>query len=387
MDQEKIPPSFKLERFFAKYEFSVKHLLCCSDAEAIQMTDLIARADEECKTMWNNLQLSYIESTGHPLLRAEICKLYPGITPEETQVVVPQEGIYIAMKAFMDTFVKDKPASRPHVIATFPGYQSLYGNLELDGADVTYWKPQYCEDKGWEFDIGQLKTLLKPDTKLLVVNFPHNPTGWQPNHQQWQQLIALCKERNIYLFSDEMYRLSNNTETEALPSACTLYNNAVTLCGLSKTFALPGLRIGWLSTKNKELMEKFQSFRDWLTICSSTPSEVLAIIALRNKDWVIEHTMNIIKTNLTILEQFLKKHSDSLEWHRPDASTVAFIKVKNKVLKQHSGSVAKWCDYLAHHAEVLLLPSTAYDYEDGFVRIGFGRRNMKEALKTLEKHI
>ena len=117
---------------------------------------------------------------------------------------------------------------RPHVIATFPAYQSLYENLRTDGCDVSRWCPKLL-DSGWCFNLEDFRSQLRSDTRILVVNFPHNPTGYIPSHETWLEIVNICKERDILLFSDEMYRLTNNDGTPPYPSACSLYDNAITL--------------------------------------------------------------------------------------------------------------------------------------------------------------
>ena len=197
-----------------------------------------------------------------------------------------------------------------HVIAPFPAYQSLYANLTSIGCTVDKWEPEFVEEvreeveeengqenerrkiiQGvWRFSVSSLRKLIKPETKMLVVNFPHNPTGAVLSPKEWEELISFCRARKIVLFSDEMYqylkddgvdRKDNGSLSSTHTSACVLYDGATTLCGLSKSFSLPGLRIGWLATRNLALMEKLKSLKDYLSICSSAPSEVLALIAVR----------------------------------------------------------------------------------------------------------
>ena len=186
---------------------------------------------------------------------------------------------YICSVTFMCyyVFACRKSAGPFHAIATYPAYQSLYENLHTLNCDLDYWTVQDTEAR-WDFSLDCLKQLLKPSTKLLVVNFPHNPTGFIPTVEQWEAIVDLCKQRDIFLFSDEMYRLSNNDGSAPLQSASAICENSMTLCGMSKTFALPGLRIGWLATRNKDVMNMMQTFRDYTTICSPGPSELLATI-------------------------------------------------------------------------------------------------------------
>ncbi len=269
-------------------------------------------------------------------------------------------------------------------MATFPAYQSLYENLHTLGCDVSYWKPQ-LKQSGWSFSVDDLHTLIQEDTRVLVVNFPHNPTGFVPSNDTWKEIIHICKDRNILLFSDEMYRLTNLDGEEPYPSACSIYDNAITLFGLSKTFGLPGLRIGWLCTRNKELMKDMASFKDYLTICSSAPSEILALIAVRNHHKLRHRTLQTLNTNLELLESFFKKYSNLFDWHKPSACTTTFVQLKRPLLEMGGGSAEGVCDLVRREADVLLVPASMYDYPDQYVRLGFGRSNLPQALQALDQ--
>src|SRR5687767_14255499 len=122
---------FKLERYFAKYEFSTRYLLSSSDCDGLMQSELLAAADVECRALWDNLKLGYTESLGHPLLRKEIAQLYEGIDAAEVLVVVPEEGIFIALNALLE--------KGDHLICTFPAYQSLYEIAGGLGCEITPW--------------------------------------------------------------------------------------------------------------------------------------------------------------------------------------------------------------------------------------------------------
>ncbi|PIY80372.1 MAG: aspartate aminotransferase [Candidatus Pacebacteria bacterium CG_4_10_14_0_8_um_filter_42_14] len=362
---------FKLERYFAQYEFSVKYLLSSSDCDGLKQNELLALADSEVKQLWDNLTLGYTESLGHPLLREEIAKLYKGITPENSLVVVPEEGIYIALQSILE--------SSDHVICSFPGYQSLYEISEGLGCEVTRWLPE--EDNGWKFNPDFLEKNIKPNTKLIIINFPHNPTGSMPSIQDFQQIMNIAKEKNIFVLSDEMYRFLEYKEGDRLPSACELYDNAVSLFGMSKTFGMAGARIGWVVTKNEELYKKMATFKDHTTICSSAPSEILSIIALRAKDKIIADNLNLIESNLGLLDTFFSDYAHLFKWNRPIAGTIGFA----KLLK--NSSALEFCQKVVTEANIMLLPSTVYDYGDSHFRLGFGQKNMPEALTKLREYL
>lgn len=366
----KIQP-FKLERYFAKYEFSVKYLLSSSDCDGLEQKELLSLADEETKNLWENLTLGYTESLGHPVLRREIAKLYNSINPDDALVVVPEEGIFIALNTILQ--------EDDHVICTFPGYQSLYEIAESVGCEVTKWQPD--EQQGWKFDPEFLVDNIKPHTKLIVINFPHNPTGYLPSREDFTRILDIAKEHNLYVLSDEMYRFLEFNEQDRLPSACEYYDKAVSLFGMSKTFGMAGVRTGWLVTKDKDLYQKIAAFKDYITICSSGPSEILSIIGLRSRDKIITRHLERISRNLNLLDTFFAKYQNLFEWVKPKAGTICFPKLKMQM------GAYDFCQKVVNEAGIMLLPSTVYDYDDGHIRIGFGRENMAEALEKFDEYL
>ena len=262
--------------------------------------------------------MGYTESLGHPLLREEIAGLYSGIRADDCLVLVPEEGIFIAMNTILN------PGD--HMICTAPGYQSLYEVAEGLGCEVTKWQP--AEENGWRFDPDFLEEHVRDNTRLLVINFPHNPTGYLPSQTDFQRIIDFARKHNLFLFSDEMYRFLEYDQADRLPSACEVYDKAVTLFGMSKTFGLAGARIGWLVTRDRELFNKMESFKSYTTICSSAPSEVLAIMGLRAKDQIIARHLARIARNLGLLDTFFEDYRDRFEWVRPKAGTIAFPRLK-----------------------------------------------------------
>jgi len=361
----KIAP-FELERYFAKYEFNVPYLLSPSDCEPLNMSEILAMADNNSRSLWDNLTLAYTESQGHPLLREEITKLYTNISAEDILVMAPEEGIFVAMNVLLK--------KGAHVITTFPGYQSLYEVAISQECEVSNWLPN---DNG-QFDIQKLFKLVKKETKLIVFNFPHNPTGATITASELYQIIDFAKKHGIFIFSDEMYRFLEYDSNDRLPSVSDIYDDSISLFGMSKTFSLPGLRIGWLTTRNKKIFGQLTYFKDYTTICSSAPSEILAIIALQNKEKIIARNLEIISTNLSLIDEFTWKHSSIFKWKKPKAGTIAFPELKLNT------SIDEFCKKLIDEKGVMLLPSSVYQYDKECVRIGFGRKNMPLALQLFD---
>lgn len=375
---------FGLERFFAKYEFSTPYHLCCSDCEPLSMKQTLEYADEECLQLWENLSLGYTESAGLPLLRDEIAKSYNDlqfpnwslqpICSQDTLVVTPIEGIYIAARALLQP--------EDEIVVPCPSYQGLYEVAKSIGCKVRLWKFEQDEATGEPyFNIDTLRTLMNEKTKLVVTNFPHNPTGSLLSHKELKDVISLCEKYGSYLFSDEMYRGLELNPDDTLPSACQVYSKAISLSGVSKTLGLPGVRIGWLVSKNEEIMRRLKIFKDYTTICPPAPSEILALIALRARHKLIKENLEIIRNGLAALEAFAKGHPNVFQFYKPKGGSICFLKLLR-------GDSHKFCEALVKEAGILLLPSQAFadvEKDECRVRFGVGRKNVPEFLEILNK--
>lgn len=360
---------FALERYFAAHEFSTRFLLSSSDCDGLAMSELLSWADAETRELWDKAYLGYGESRGLPLLRREIAGLYDGLGEAQVLVAAPQELVLIAMSCLLE--------KGDHVVCAFPGYQSLYEIAESIGCRVDRWTP--VEAEGWRFRVDDLLALLRPDTKLLIVNFPHNPTGALPSANDFRRIMAIARERGIRVFSDEMYRFLEIDPADRLPSACEADDRAVSLFGMSKAFGLAGLRVGWLATRDAELLERFAAYKDYTTICGSGPSELLALMGLRARERIIARHRERLARNLALLDAFFARRAADFSWIRPKAGTIGFARLKREP------DAAAFCGRVRRDAGVLLLPSSVYDYGTSHVRVGFGRENMPAALDALDR--
>ena len=364
-------PPFELERYFARHEFSARYLLSSSDCEALTLEELLGMADEEGRRLWATLKLGYTESAGHPRLRALISGQYEGLAPEDVLVATPEEGIFLALQTLL------KPDD--HVVCTFPGYQSLYAIPRALGCRVALWEPE--ASNGWRFDLDRLAGLLRPDTRLVVVNFPHNPTGAVLPPEGFTDLTDLLRQRGIPLFSDEMYRHLEFDPGRTLPAACEVYEMAVSLGGLSKAYGLPGLRVGWLASQNRDVLARAAQLKDYTTICASAPSEILAIMALGRRGTIVARQRERLIANLAVLETFMAAHADVFGWRPPEGGSICF-----PALRRPEGASA-FCRSLVETAGIMLLPSAPFQYGDRHVRIGFGRDNLPEVLDRLAAYL
>ena len=361
---------FALERYFARWEFAAEHLLCASDVQGVPMVDLLALADDETRALWANLALGYTESTGHPLLRREIAGLYESIDPDE---VLTFGGAEEAIFCLVNVLV----GPGDHVIATWPGYQSLYEIARATGADVTL--HELHESTGWALDLALLRRQLTPATRLIVVNLPHNPTGMLPDRATYDALVAIAAEAGAYLLIDEVYRGLEFDEADRLPTGADALSRGVSLGVMSKAFAMAGLRIGWLASHDRDLLTRVAAFKDYTTICSSAPSEILAIIGLRAKEQILGRSRGILAANLELLDVFFDEWSDRFAWVRPTAGSIGFPR-----LTMPGVGIDDFAADLVQAEGVLLLPGSQFGYPGNHFRLGFGRTDLPKALDRLE---
>ena len=362
---------FKLEQFFTKHEFIAPYLLCCSDCESFSVGELL-ELEENSEEELKGLSLGYTETQGNPLLRKEISNLYENIDPDDVIVLLgAEEGIFIFMNVFLD--------KGDHIIVQYPAYQSLFEVAISIGCEVTKW--EMIEQSNWELDIDFLKNSIKNNTKAIVINFPNNPTGYLISKEKFNIIIDIAKKNGIYIFSDEVYRFLEYNDKDRLPAMCDIYYKGISLGDMSKTFALPGLRIGWIATKDKSLIQKIISFKHYTSICNSAPSEFFSILVLRNKEYFIKRNLKLIENNLKLLDKFFDNYNHLFSWVRPQAGVIAFPRIKfNK-------DVEEFCFDLLNKKGVLLMPSTNFDFGGKYFRIGFGRKNMPEALGKLKEYL
>jgi aspartate/methionine/tyrosine aminotransferase len=360
---------FELERFFARYEFAVRHLLCASDVEGWPMADLLALADAETAVLWRDLRLGYTEAPGHPLLRAEIATLYDTIAPDEVLVFSgAEEAIFVAANVLL--------GPGDHAIVAWPAYQSLHEVARATSAEVTL--HELREENGWAIDVDALRSQVTPRTKLIVLNVPNNPTGYVPDAATYQAVAEIAANAGATLLCDEVYRFLERDGVDRLRAGADLGPNGVSVGVMSKSFALAGLRIGWMATHDASLLDRATRFKDYTTICASAPAEILSLIALRARDRVLARSRAIVEGNLTLLDAFFERRGGQVTWVRPRGGPVGFPRITAAV------PVDRFAQGLLEAEGVLIAPASIFGHPGNNFRLGFGRSDLPVALAGLE---
>ena len=359
---------FKLERYFGQWEFSAKILLSSSDPESLRLPELLALADPDGRRRFGELWLGYTESAGLPALREAVAGQYTSCQPGDILVFsAPEEAIFHVAAAVLE------PGD--HMVGITPAYQSSYEIPRTLGAGITL--VPLREDRGWALDLDELASRLTSRTKLIYVNFPHNPTGAMISPAGQWRLVELADSCGACLLSDEVYRGLEFDPAVRLPAAADLYPRAVSLGGLSKAYGLPGVRLGWTACRDAALNQRLLAAKDFTTICAAAPSEVLALIAVRAADQLIGRALAGITRNLELVDGFFAERPGVLGWARPRAGSVGFPELLLDM------PVAEFCRRLVTGHGVLLVPAGMFEFAGNNFRIGLGRSSLPAGLAVL----
>lgn len=365
-------PEFKLETYLAAREFTAPYNLCASDLESRSMHDIIQMSDRETLGLWNELELSYTETQGHPLLREEISKEYAEAIGRDQILCFAgaEEGIYCMAHTLL--------GAKDHAIVITPCYQSL-ASLPKSICSTTEVKLHY--QNNWDLDLKHIEEAIQPHTKLILINFPHNPTGALISHKTQMALVDLARQHGIWIFSDEVYRLLEIDQADRIPPIASVYEKGMSLSVMSKAYGLAGLRIGWIACQDSELLHKMNETKHYLSICNSAPSEILALMALKNQEKIHKRNRHLMLENLKALDHFFEEYADWFDWVRPKGGCIGYPLFKGSM------STSQLADALLEQFGVLLLPGSIYEDNQQFFRISFGRKSMPEALDRFSQFI
>ena len=359
--------SFAVDAYFTKYESKAKYMLGSSDPESLPMKSVITDMSGYSEEV-----LAYSLGNGYMPLRKELSELYKSVSAEQIAVMNGgEETIYTTMRALLN------PGDE--IIVQKPSYQSLWCIAKEIGCRITEFRPKF--ERKWMFDIDDLKSAVSEKTRLIVLNYPNNPTGACLTECEMNDIVKLCREYGIVLIADEMYRFLRLDKECTDMSFADIYEDAVAFGGFSKTFAAPGLRIGWVATKNAGLMSKINAYRHFTSTCTNLPCQWIATELLKKKEQIIERNNFIVRENAEILKRFIEKYPDMFDCAPPKGATMVYVKLLG------GRGAASFCLEILNNTGVLMVPSSVLDDSDEYLRIGLCRKNFAKALNLVNEYL
>lgn len=372
-------PDFALEVFFSRWEFAADYNLGASDAETLSVGELLALGGEADREAFARLGLGYLPTWGTDELRAAIADTYDEVAPEDVLAFAgAEEALFWLMQLLL--------GPGDHALITVPNYQSFESVPLATGAAIDGLPLQAGGARGprWALDLDRLRSLLRPETRVVAVNFPNNPTGFVPGIDEWLELVELCERRGIRLVSDEVYRGVELDPSRTLPQAAARSERAVSVNVMSKAYGLPGLRVGWIACRDRELLGRLERAKHYTTICNAGPSEFLAALALRHAETLLERTRARVAANGEAVTEFMSGYPELFDYAPPDGGCVAFPRYLG------AEGVDELCRRAVEEQGVILLPASTFPSGLALVpadhfRIGIGRREVPEGLERLRR--
>ena len=363
---------FSLECYFGKYEFTAPYLLAQSDCEAMTTRELLA-LEQGAEAGYLDTWLGYTETWGSPALRVAVASLYQTLDADDVLMICgAQEGILAYMNVMLD--------AGDHAIVMYPNYPSAWESVRaIPGCSWSEWR---IRDNGerWVVDFDELETLIRPETKLIAVNTPNNPTGYTFTNAELRRLCDICRAHGLYLLCDEVYK-GLELDGEAREWAADLYDKALSLGVMSKSYGLAGLRVGWMASKDRALLDRLVRFKHYTSICDAAPSEYLSLIALKHGETLLERNRGIIRENLRVADEFFARHRDIFEAKPIFAGPVAYHKLLLNM------DIDEFCRRAVDEKGVLLLPGSVYGENTPYFRMGYGRRSFAKNLNKLDEFL
>ena len=354
---------FGVEQWMNEWETKCAYNVAETCVESITVKELLQMAGVTPEQMTQDLmskKLTYGWIEGSAKVRELIAGLYQ---KQSAANVVTSHGCIGANMLIHETLVE--PGD--HVISVIPTYQQHYSIPESFGANIETLRLK--PENGFLPDLNELRAMVKPDTKLICINNPNNPTGALMDEAMLREICDIARSVDAWLLCDEVYRGLTQSE-EYSPSVADLYEKGISTGSMSKVFSLAGLRFGWIAAP-KELIAAVLYHRDYNTISVGMLDEYFAELALGAKDKILERNRAIIRENLQILDDWVKT-TPRVSYVKPKAGTTAFVHIDTK-LTSH-----EFCERLVKEKGVMFTPGSAL-HTEGFVRIGYA--NNKEVLK------
>lgn len=367
---------FALANFLACWSGDAKHDLSASESAPLLLSSLLQMADADDQARWRELDLGYATPHGASWLRSAIAIRHRGLDAAHVLCCAgAQEGLSCVMRALL--------APGDHAVIVVPLYQPT--EQAVTSICAATGVALRAED-GWQPDLDQIAAAVRPETKLVLINFPNSPTGVALDPALLDPLIALCRRHGLWLVNDEVYRSVSSDPTLCAPPVAEIYERGISIDALSKGFGLPGLRVGWILCQDQGVLAKVLLAKSALSSCLAKPSEVLAHIALKAETRIVHRNRAIARVNREHLKGLLQRHTELFDDLASNDAVLAFPRYRG------ADGADLFAQRLARDAGILVLPSSLWrsplaSVPTDRLRIGLGRIEAASALTTLDAYL
>lgn len=351
-----------MSRFCKKWASYNPVSLHSSNPQPLTVGELQALIQENILEFPLQTSLGYGEDQGRLVLREALSQqLYSSLDADNIMTCAgAQEGIFVAMQALLkagDNVIAFTPVFEP-LIATARELGCHLELLELDS------------ENQWKLDLSKLAEVIDDDTQMVIINYPHNPTGALLSKEELQTIIDLCRQHNVWLFSDEVFRGLEYNTNHRLPTVAESYEKGISLGVLSKAYGLPAIRVGWLVSMNKAFIQRCIEIKGYLSICNDQLGEMAAIPVIKHSEVIFENHRQRLTDNVKRLEKLKISHQNKLNFSPPKAGCTVFVSIN-----KDSEALA---ELLVKQAGLLVIPHKAFCMNHNGFRLGFGAANFDE---------
>jgi aspartate/methionine/tyrosine aminotransferase len=366
-------PIFKMERFQSLWENIVEYNLAESGVKPFKLKEIIEMTNSY--ELLKNLKLGYNQTNGSEKLRSLISEIYE--ESDKENVLVTNGSAEANFLSIFSLLNKGDEA-----IIMLPNYMQIWNLTKGLGCKVRALWLKEEHRKKWFIDIEKLKSMVSKSTKLIALCNPNNPTGAIIEEKDIKAIVEIAEDYGSWILSDEVYKGTEFNE-DSSQTLWGKYDKTIIVSGLSKAYGLPGIRIGWVISE-KKLIQKFWSYHDYTTIAPSCISDFIAqqILEPNIRLKILQRAKNILKSNIKILDEWIRKNDKAFSYTPPEATAVAFIKQKLGI------SSLDFCKKLLYEKNVLILPSEYFGMK-GYIRIGYGQEQkyLKNGLEKISEFL
>ncbi len=357
-----------IDQYYKKWESASPTPLSQSNPQPFTVAELEGIIGKSEELFDPQLELGFATTEGSETLRTSIADLYDQARPANIVTFAgAQEAIYCSIQALL--------APGDKVAAITPIFEPLIASARDLKCEIQLIPLQAGEH--WKLDLNKLEDVVKSGCRLLILNFPHNPTGAMISKAELFQIIKICDRYNCWILSDEVFRGLEYQPESRLPSVAEIYPKAISIGVLSKAFALPALRIGWVSCQNSAILERLVEIKNYLSICNSLLDEVLAIRVLQNYEVFWDRNRKIIVRHFHFLNDFMARYSSQFQFIKPQAGCTAF-----PILRGDQPAI-DYSEQLIRSKNIMVLPNELFFTPINGFRLGFGYANQLDKYALL----